>query len=130
MSDGLKEAAMAVQQQWTDAFRARDFDRLVALYAADTQFLGSTQAFHTTPEGVREYFRVLPSYFVDCDYAIPNVIALGEDALTATGDVIFYTTENGPGTRTERPFRMTHVLVRQAGQWKIATHHASPRPPT
>lgn len=128
MSDDWVDAAVAVQKDWTEAFKSRDFDRLAALYADDTAFYGSTRAFYKTPKGVREYFDVLPKHFVDSDYAVPHVVRLGADAMAATGEVMFYTNENGQ--RTERPFRMTHVLVRKGGKWKIATHHASPRPAT
>jgi ketosteroid isomerase-like protein len=47
--------------------------------------------------------------------------------MAATGEVMFYR-EEADGTVTDLPFRMTHVLVREEDGWKIATHHASPRP--
>lgn len=119
--------AVAVQRAWKQAFEARDLIRLSALYTDETAFYGSTAEFHTTPAGVRSYFEVLPPSYTRADYAVPHIVRLGADAMAATGEVMFYTEQDG--VVTERPFRMTHVLVRAGGRWKIATHHASPRPP-
>jgi ketosteroid isomerase-like protein len=128
MDEDWTQIAVDVQTEWKRAFEAREFDKLAALYAENTAFYGSTRAFYSTPAGVREYFRVLPPHFVRADYARPHIVRLGDNAMAATGQVLFYTLDDG--TLTERPFRMTHVLVRENGTWKIATHHASPRPPT
>ncbi len=118
--------AVAVQRAWKKAFEARDLAALSALYTNQTAFYGSTAAFYTTPAGVRAYFEVLPASYTRADYAIPHVVRLAPNAMAATGEVMFYTEQDG--VVTERPFRMTHVLVRSEGCWKIATHHASPRP--
>ncbi len=127
MDDDWTQVAVDVQKAWKQAFEAREFDKLAALYADNTAFYGSTRTFYSTPAGVREYFRVLPPNFVRSDYEVPHIVRLGDNAMAATGEVMFYTEDDGK--LTERPFRMTHVLVRENGQWKIATHHASPRPP-
>ncbi|MBW4025046.1 MAG: nuclear transport factor 2 family protein [Proteobacteria bacterium] len=127
MSDDWVQAAVAVQKAWTRAFEARDLAALSGLYTDDTAFYGSTATFYSTPEGVRAYFEILPPSYKRSDYAVPHVVRLGDNAMAATGEVTFYREEDD-GSTTELPFRMTHVLVRRDGAWKIATHHASPRP--
>jgi uncharacterized protein (TIGR02246 family) len=127
MNDDWTQAAVDVQKAWSQAFAARDLEALSGLYADETAFYGSTRQFYSSPAGVRTYFEILPAHFTRSDYAVPHVVRLGEGAMAATGEVMFYTEENG--IETERPFRMTHVLVRRGDAWKIATHHASPRPP-
>ncbi len=127
MNQDWIDAAIAVQRAWKQAFEARDLERLASLYADDTAFYGSTAAFHRTPEGVRRYFAALSPAFIGVDFAVPHVVVLGPDAMAASGEVMFHTAEGG--LITERPYRMTHVLRRVDGTWKIATHHASPRPP-
>ncbi|HEU0118194.1 MAG TPA: nuclear transport factor 2 family protein [Alphaproteobacteria bacterium] len=126
MDEDWAAAAVNVQRAWKDAFEARDLDKLCALYAEETAFYGSTADFYTTPAGVRAYFEKLPSSFSRSDYRIPHIVTLSPDAMAATGEVIFYTEQDG--IVEPHPFRMTHVLVRKDGQWKIATHHASPQP--
>jgi ketosteroid isomerase-like protein len=127
MSDSWVEAAVAVQRAWTEAFAARDLVALSGLYAEDTAFYGSTAEFYTTPAGVRTYFEMLPLAYKRSAYAVPHVVRLGDNAMAATGEVTFYR-EEPDGMVTALPFRMTHVLIRQGSDWKIATHHASPRP--
>jgi uncharacterized protein (TIGR02246 family) len=127
MRDEWVDAAVALQQAWTRAFEARDLVALSGLYAEETQFYGSTATFYTSPAGVRTYFEILPPSYKRSKYAVPHIVRLSDDAMAATGEVMFYR-EEADGTVTELPFRMTHVLVRQGDDWKIATHHASPRP--
>ena len=127
MTEDLTAAVIAVQAAWSEAFEARDLDRLAGLYAEETAFYGSTAAFHSTPNGVRTYFATLPASFKRAVYAVPQIVRLCADAVAATGEVIFHR-EDADGSITELPFRMTHVLVHRGGAWKIATHHASPRP--
>ncbi|WP_158803744.1 MULTISPECIES: nuclear transport factor 2 family protein [unclassified Acidisoma] len=126
MSDDWVQAAVEVQKEWKAAFEARDLQRLGDLYAEKTAFYGSTAAFYDTPDGVRTYFTLLPPSYKRCEYAVPNIVRLGPEAMGATGEVMFYREDDGK--EVELPFRMTHVLVREKGRWKIATHHASPRP--
>lgn len=127
MNEDWTAIAVNVQRAWKEAFEARDLARLSGLYSDQTAFYGSTAEFYTTPEGVRTYFELLPACYTRSDYAVPHIVRLGPDAMAATGEVMFYTEENG--VVTECPFRMTHVLIRSGSDWKIATHHASPRPP-
>jgi uncharacterized protein (TIGR02246 family) len=118
-------AAKAVQAEWSDAFEKRDLDRLVALYAPQTAFWGSTNDLHTDPEGVRSYFLELPLTYKRSQYEVPHIVRLGPDAFAASGNVAFI--REVDGKNVELPYRMTHVLVRREGAWKIATHHASPQ---
>ncbi|MCJ9728677.1 nuclear transport factor 2 family protein [Bradyrhizobium sp. PRIMUS42] len=117
--------ATAVQSAWADAFEKRDLDRLISLYSPQTAFWGSTNDLHTDPEGVRRYFTNLPPSYKRSLYARPHVLRLNEDVIVASVNVVFIREIDGKDV--ELPYRMTHVLVRQKGVWKIATHHASPQ---
>jgi hypothetical protein len=77
-----------------------------------TAFYGSTAQFYTTPAGVRTCVEVLPLSYQRSDHAVPHVVRLGDSAMAATGEVVFYR-EEPDGTETALPFRMTHVLVRR-----------------
>ena len=118
-------AVMAVQAEWSDAFEKRDIDRLVALYAPTLQFWGSTNALYTDQAGVRQYFMNLPTSYMRSRFEEPQILSLGPAVLSASGYVVFFRTMNGE--EVELPYRMTHVLVRHAGAWKITVHHASPQ---
>jgi uncharacterized protein (TIGR02246 family) len=120
------EIVLNLHRAWKAAFEARALDALAELYADETQFYGSTRAFYATPAGVRDYFAALPAPIVGADFAAPYVLRLGDDALVASGEVSFWIERDGQ--RVEAPFRITHVLARRDGRWKIAAHHASPQP--
>lgn len=125
--DQDEAAVAAVQSEWADAFAKRDVERIVALYAPQTAFWGSTNDLHKDTDGVRRYFTDLPPSFKRSHWEKPHVIRLSEDVLAASGNVVF--TKEIDGKDVELPYRMTHVLVRQGDGWKIATHHASPQFP-
>lgn len=124
MEDEYLAAAKAIQAEWSDAFEKRDLDRLVALYAPQTAFWGSTNDLHTDLEGVRSYFLDLPLTYKRSYYDVPHIVRLGPDALAASGTVVFI--KEVDGNDVQLHFRMTHVLVRRHGVWRIAAHHASP----
>lgn len=125
VDDDRLAAAMAVQAQWADAFEKRDLDRLVGLYAPQTAFWGSTNDLHKDSTGVLGYFTDLPRAFRRSIFEPPHVVPLGPDAMTASSYVVFVGEVDGEEVR--RPYRMTHVLLRRDGRWRIATHHASPQ---
>ncbi len=120
------EAVTAMQVAWSDAFVRRDVEGLVALYAEQTAFYGSTAELYTSPEGVRSYFANLSAKYRWIRFAPPHVIELGPGAVAASGAAIFGTSSDG--VEALLAYRMTHVIVRANDGWKIAVHHASPMP--
>ena len=127
MEDALMKAVMEVQAAWVAAFERHDADALAALYTAQTAFYGSTAALHTDRAGVRSYFAALPPSFQRASYGRPHLVPLGPDAVSASG-LVEFEVETAGQPRQRHPYRMTHILVRTGGAWKIATHHASPVP--
>jgi len=116
--EAVVQAAIA---RWVEAFGRMDVEALSGLYTADALFWGSTPTLHRGPDGVKAYFAGLPPmdgaavYFDDVHFtaAGPDVINV---AMTANFSL--------PGQPTF-PMRMTHTLVRDAGEWRIGVHHAS-----
>lgn len=119
------EAATA---RWIDAFNRRDIDAIVALYASDAVFLGtSSPVLRTSPALVREYFDGLKRLGPDARQV------LGEHRVQLFGDVAvssgFYALHRlQDGKATESPARFTFVYQRRAGRWVIVTHHSSALP--
>jgi hypothetical protein len=54
-------------------------------------------------------------------YPMPRVQDIGADVAVTAGHVEFADGE------TPSPYRMTWVLIRKGGNWRIAQHHGSPR---
>jgi uncharacterized protein (TIGR02246 family) len=121
------EAATA---RWIDAFNRRDIDAIVALYAPDAVFFGtSSPVLRDKPALVREYFQGLTRLGADARNAVGEhrVQLLGNVALNSG----YYTlTRQQDGKQTASPARFTFVYQRRGGQWLIVAHHSSalPRP--
>jgi len=117
--EAIVQAALA---RWADAFGRQDVETLSGLYTADALFWGSSPTLHRGPKGVQAYFAGLPPmdgakvHFDDVHFA-----AAGSDVINVAMAANF----SLPGQTF--PWRLTHTLVRDGGEWRIACHHASPK---
>jgi uncharacterized protein (TIGR02246 family) len=108
-------------EQWIDAFNSRALDRHMALYVEDATLFGSTDDLKIGREAIRRYFGARGPGVRVKSYPMPRVAELGPDAAATAGFVEFADGD------TPSPYRMTWVLVRRGGDWRIAQHHGSPR---
>jgi len=126
---GPKEEAMQVVEKWSKAFADADLDGIMSLYASDALFFGTLDKTLTTqPAGIREYFeRALffgrPRTATLQDHSVATlgdslVVVAGLDMVTGTRD----------GKVVSAPGRITFVLEKRAGDWKIIHFHRSPVP--
>jgi uncharacterized protein (TIGR02246 family) len=117
----------AVEAKWTEAFAKWDLDGLAALYTPDAYFFGSLPDLYRGPDGVKAYFSKLPKgVFKAAAFSDDHVTELSPDVIVTAGFVTF--TREVNGQTSQLPFRISLTLVRQDGVWKIASHHASPKP--
>ncbi len=117
----------AVTRAWIDAFNTRDPERILALYADDAVFWGTTSAtLRDTPDEIREYFITSPQR--------PHVrVAIDEQRIRVHGDIALNTgaytfTNVVDGRPTRNPARFTFVYRRVADRWLIIDHHSSALP--
>ena len=89
----------SLHAQWVAAFNAHDLDRHMALYHEDAMLFGAVDELQDRRPAIR---------------------VSAEVAVTA-GHVDF-----ADGDKPD-PYRMTWVLVRRDGNWRIVQHHGSPR---
>ncbi|WP_036565069.1 nuclear transport factor 2 family protein [Nocardioides halotolerans] len=109
-------------ERWGRAHSQRDIDALVALYAPDALFFGSTPTLRVGPDGIRDYFEVLPPQpEADVDFEVLHVTSPGAGVVAGASIGTFRWTDN-PGTAV----RFTHTLVRRHDTWLVSVHHASP----
>lgn len=118
------EAATA---RWIDAFNRRSSADIVALYAADAVFFGtSSQVLRDRPELVRDYFKGLASQG-------DAVISMGDHRVQVFGLIAintgYYTrTTQQDGRAVQTPARFSFVYEKRDGQWMIVNHHSSAFP--
>jgi len=117
----------AATQQWVAAFDRKSPVDIVALYAKDAVFFGtSSPVLRDTPELVKDYFKTLPDLG-------DSTITVGDHRVQVFGDVAvntgFYTrssTQNGK--LVQNPARFTFVYQLRQGKWMIVEHHSSAVP--
>jgi uncharacterized protein (TIGR02246 family) len=119
------DAVDSLQRKWSAALRAGDVPALVALYTADAQLFGNKPDLFTGHSGVRRYFEALPPGTRLCAaFGVRNVSQPAQDVIVSAGYVSF--SREGVAD-SALAFRITFVLARREGEWRIASHHASLR---
>jgi len=115
-----------IMHRWAAAFTKLDAVALASLYSRNAFFFGSNPKLYRGRDGVQAYFDGLPRW------SSPSVQFTDVSTAQATPDVI-----NVAGTATfmveasAEPLtvKITWVIVREDGEWKIVSHHVSSRAP-
>jgi uncharacterized protein (TIGR02246 family) len=117
----------AATQQWIGAFNRKDARQIVALYAKDAVFFGtSSPVLRDKPELVWDYFKGIAD-LGDATIATAEhrVQVLGNVAIN-TGFYIRSSVQNGK--TVQNPARFTFVYQLREGKWMIVNHHSSALP--
>ena len=117
-------AVNEVLARWSENFGQGNVEGMVALYSPQALFYGSNAVLLRGKEGVRAYFtkNLISPGKMGVGFRDIAVEAVGNDHINLAGVAAFRV-----GTR-EVPMRLTFTLVRENGEWLIATHHASLTP--
>ena len=135
LAAGLPLAAMADDKsdveaataRWLDAFNRKSSADIVALYAPDAVFFGtSSPVLRDRPELVADYFKGLATLG-------DSLISMGDHRVQVFGRVAintgFYTrTSVEEGREVKNPARFSFVYEKRGGQWLIVNHHSSAFP--
>ena len=111
----------SLHAQWVAAFNAHDLDRHMALYTEDAMLFGAFDELQEGRDAIRVYFGKRGPDEVVKSYPLPKVRQVSADVAITAGHVDF-----ADGDKPD-PYRMTWVLVRREGNWRIVQHHGSPR---
>jgi uncharacterized protein (TIGR02246 family) len=125
-ADAVSEV-QAATARWIDAFNRKSSKDIVALYAKDAVFFGtSSPVLRDSPELVQDYFKALST---------PGdaTISVGDQRVQVFGDVAintgYYTRSSmQDGKLVRNPARFTFVYAKRDGQWQIVNHHSSALP--
>lgn len=116
----------AIIAKWCAGFAKLDAAALSSLYSKNAFFFGSNPKLYRGRDGVADYFNGLPRWRqpravfseVNAAQAGPDLINMGA---TITFDFV--------GERDDLVVKMSWVLIREDGDWKIVNHHASAKAP-
>ena len=122
MSNDADDIVSAIIAKWSAGFAKLDAELLASLYATNAFFFGSNPKLYRGRDGVAAYFNGLPRWrapsvaFSDVTVAeaAPDLINMGG---IATFDLA--------GEHPALSVKMSWVIVREDGDWKIVNHHAS-----
>ena len=126
MSNEADTVVSTTIAKWCAGFATLDAAALSSLYANNAFFFGSNPKLYRGRDGVADYFNGLPRWRkpsaafseVRAAHAAPDLINMGA---TITFDLA--------GERTEFVVKMSWVIIREDGDWKIVNHHASAKAP-
>jgi uncharacterized protein (TIGR02246 family) len=121
----MNDVVAQIQRRWSDAFARADIDALASLYTNDALFFGSKPDLYVGRIGVRRYFETLAKGYEAAAFADTSCIELARDLIAAAGFVRF--TGERDGERFAILYRVSWTLIRTGDDWKIASHHASPK---
>lgn len=127
MTSSLDAAGISgkLQALWADAFGRQDWTSLAALYTDDAQLFGGKPDLFTSREGVLRYFEAMPpGTALTAEFGAQHVVQVGPDVIVSAGDVAF---RRADALAEPRRHRVTLVLANRGGEWRIASHHASPK---
>ena len=119
------DIASNMTSRWADTFSKFDPEAQASLYSTHALFFGSNPTLYRGRDGVRAYFEALPEWdsravrFTDVSTAQVNPELINFAAIA------WFDVDGAPRLSV----KITWVMVREDGDWKIVSHHVSPKAP-
>lgn len=126
MQDDVDVIVSAIMAKWSAGFATLDAASLAALYSRNAFFFGSNPTLYRGRDGVAAYFNGLPRFRApSVRFSEVTSAMVGPDVVNMAAIFSF----DLAGERPPLAVKMSWVIVREDGDWKIANHHASSRTP-
>jgi uncharacterized protein (TIGR02246 family) len=111
----------ALLAKWIEVFNTHELDAHAALYTEDAMLFGSIPDLVIGREAIRDYFGKRGRGVHVHRYPKPHIVQLSPEIAATAAHVDFADGD------TLVPYRVTWMLVKRDGNWRIAQHHGSPR---
>ena len=126
MSSEADAIVSAIIAKWCAGFATLDATALSSLYAKNAFFFGSNPRLYRGRDGVADYFNGLPRWRKpSAVFSEVRATQTSPDLINMAAIVSF----DLAGEREEFSVKMSWVILREDGDWKIVNHHASSRAP-
>jgi uncharacterized protein (TIGR02246 family) len=120
------DAVPTIIEKWSAAFRKLDANALATLYSRHALFYGSNPTLYRGNEGVAAYFNALPRWRAPTvQFTDVTTAQVSPDLINFAGTANFDLGEEAPPLTV----KITWVIVREDGDWKIVSHHVSSKTP-
>jgi len=111
-----------IMEKWAAGFNRLDARALASLYSDSAFFFGSNPSLYRGKAGVETYFNALPRWnSPTVQFADVAIAQLGSDVINVAAQASFDVGEDV----SPLSVKLTWVIVREKGEWKIASHHVS-----
>jgi uncharacterized protein (TIGR02246 family) len=111
-----------IMTKWATNFGAFDADAQASLYSSNALFFGSKPTLFRGREGVASYFKGLPKWRSrSARFSDVVVVQVNPDLINVAGIATFVADEGAINLSV----KITWVIVREDGDWKIVSHHVS-----
>ena len=116
----------AIMGRWATAFGKLDASALASLYSRNAFFFGSNPTFYRGNDGVQAYFEGLPRWSSpSVQFTDVRTAQAAADLINVAGTASFFVEEGADPLVV----KITWVIVREDGEWKIVSHHVSSKTP-
>ncbi|WP_342711387.1 nuclear transport factor 2 family protein [Bradyrhizobium sp. B124] len=126
MPDEAEDIVSAIIARWSAGFGMLDADTLAALYSQHAFFFGSNPMLYRGREGVKAYFDGLPRWHAPrVQFSDIRTERVNADLVNMAAIASFFLDGDAPSLAV----KITWVIAREDGDWKIACHHVSSQTP-
>ncbi|MGN1288069.1 MAG: YybH family protein [Bradyrhizobium sp.] len=126
MPEDADDIVAAIIAKWSAGFSKLDADALSALYSKSAFFFGSNPALYRGREGVKAYAEGLPRWHAPgVQFSEIRTARVNADLVNMAGIASFFLDGDAPALVV----KITWVIAREDGDWKIACHHVSSQTP-
>ena len=115
-----------IMGKWATAFSKLDAGALASLYSRNAFFFGSNPTFYRGNDGVQAYFDALPRWYSQSvQFTDVRTVHAAPDVINVAGTATFVVNANAEPLQV----KITWVIIREGGEWKIVSHHVSSKTP-
>jgi uncharacterized protein (TIGR02246 family) len=126
MPSAADDIVSGIIAKWSAGFERLDAAALASLYSNSAFFFGSNPSLYRGRDGVAAYFNALPRWRSPAVQFTDVVTELiGPDLINVAAAASFVVDEGA----TTLSVKITWVIAREGGDWKIVSHHVSSKVP-
>ncbi len=126
MQNTTDDIVFGVLGRWSAAFTKLDAQTLASLYSKNAFFFGSNPKLYRGNDGVQAYFEGLPRWSSpSVQFTDVRTVHAASDVINVAGTATFVVEANAEPLQV----KITWVIIREAGEWKIVSHHVSSKMP-
>ena len=126
MPSPADDTVSGIIEKWSAAFNRLDAATLASLYSKNAFFFGSKSSLYRGNDGVAAYFNALPRWSSPTvQFTDRATTQVNSDLINFAAIACFVVSENDPPLSV----KISWVIAREDGGWKIVSHHVSSMTP-